>query len=36
MTDELKRLVEDAAKLADSMNTFGEPPDIGAAIRGRG
>ena len=27
---------EEIAKLADSMNTFGLPPDVGAAIRARG
>lgn len=27
---------EECAKLADSMNTFGLPPDVGAAIRARG
>ena len=27
---------EEIAKLADSMNTFGHPPDVGAAIRARG
>jgi hypothetical protein len=27
---------EACAKVADSMNTFGHPPDVGAAIRARG
>ena len=27
---------EEIAKLADSMNTVGLPPDVGAAIRARG
>ena len=27
---------EACAKVADSMNTFGLPPDVGAAIRARG
>ena len=27
---------EEIAKLADSMNTFGHPPDVGERIRARG
>lgn len=27
---------EACARVADSMNTFGLPPDVGAAIRARG